>query len=60
LARPRFNGLITGTVGLLLLAKERRLIAAVTEYFKALRLYGYWLSDEIIAGAIYVAGEEKA
>jgi predicted nucleic acid-binding protein len=45
---------------LLLLAKERRLIASVTEYLKALRLYGYWLSDEIIAVAIYVAGEEKA
>jgi hypothetical protein len=50
---------ITGTVGLLLLAKERRLIPSVTEYLEALRLYGYWLSDEIIAVAIYEAGEKK-
>lgn len=50
---------VTGTVGLLLLAKERRLITSVTEYLKALRVYGYWLSDEIIAVAIYAAGEEK-
>jgi predicted nucleic acid-binding protein len=50
---------VTGTVGLLLLAKEHRLIPSVTDYLEALRLYGYWLSDEIIAAAIYEAGEEK-
>ena len=50
---------VTGIVGLLLLAKERRLIPSVTEYLEALRLYGYWLSDEIIAVAIYMAGEDK-
>jgi len=50
---------VTGTVGLLLLAKERRLIPSVTEYLEALRLYGYWLSDEIIAVAIHEAGEDK-
>jgi hypothetical protein len=50
---------VTGTVGLLLLAKERRLIPSVTEYLKSLRVNGYWLSDEIIAVAICVAGEEK-
>lgn len=50
---------VTGTVGLLLLAKERKLIAPVTECLKALRAKGYWLSDEIIAVAICEAGEEK-
>lgn len=49
---------VTGTVGLLLLAKERGLITSVRESLLLLRAVGYWLSDDIIATAIKMAGED--
>ena len=49
---------VTGTIGLLLLAKERGLIDSVKECLQGLRRHGYWLSDDIIVAAVHMAGEE--
>ena len=49
---------VTGTVGLLLLAKDRGLITSVKESLQILRFFGYWLSDDIIATTIKMAEED--
>lgn len=48
---------MTGTVGVLLLAKQRGLVSAVLPLLHELRQYGYWLSDEVLASAAQLAGE---
>ena len=48
---------VTGLVGLLLLAKEKRLVENVGSLIEELRKAGYWLSDEIVEIAIKLAGE---
>jgi uncharacterized protein len=56
-AAKRLQVTFTGLVGLLLLAKERGLVAKVGPVIEELREAGYWLSDEIITIAKEMAGE---
>jgi predicted nucleic acid-binding protein len=53
----RLNLPTTGLVGLLLIAKEKRLIKDVGLLIEELRNKGYWLSDEVINVARKLAGE---
>lgn len=53
----RFRLRLTGTVGLLLQAKEQQLIGAVVEVLHRIRQNGYWLSDEVIETARILARE---
>ena len=53
----RFRLRVTGTVGLLLQAKEQRLIGEVVEVLHRMRQNGYWLSDEVIEIARRLARE---
>lgn len=48
---------ITGTVGVLLHAKQEKLISLVRPVLNEIRTQGYWLSDELIAAATTLAGE---
>lgn len=48
---------MTGVIGVLLRAKERERIDAVTPLLRELQEGGYWLSDEIIEHARELAGE---
>jgi predicted nucleic acid-binding protein len=48
---------VTGTVGLLLLAKERHSVSGVVELLHRIRQNGYWLSDETIEIARRLARE---
>jgi predicted nucleic acid-binding protein len=48
---------ITGLAGLLLVAKEKRLVDNVGSLLEALRNAGYWLSDEVVEIARKLAGE---
>jgi predicted nucleic acid-binding protein len=48
----------TGTIGILLLAKEKGILREVGPFVDELRNQGYWLSDEIIVLARRLAGEE--
>jgi predicted nucleic acid-binding protein len=48
---------VTGTVGILLLAKKRGLVDHVTPLLYAARSSGYWLSDAVITQAQRLAGE---
>jgi len=47
----------TGTVGILIRAKETALIPAVLPVLTEIRQQGYWLSDDLIAVAAALAGE---
>lgn len=46
-----------GLAGLLLLAKEKGLVANIVPFVEALRNKGYWLSDGVISAARRLAGE---
>ncbi len=48
---------VIGTVGVLVLAKRKRLIPLVMPQLKALAISGYFLSEEIIAAALAASGE---
>jgi uncharacterized protein len=48
---------LTGVVGILLLAKQRGLVADVVEIVEELRSRGYWLSNEVVDAAKRLAGE---
>ncbi len=48
---------VTGLIGVLLRLKEIGAIEAVTPHLETVRERGYWLSDEIIATARRLAGE---
>jgi predicted nucleic acid-binding protein len=48
---------VLGFVGLLLVAKERQLIAAVGPLVEQARIQGYWLSDELVEIARKLAHE---
>jgi uncharacterized protein len=48
---------ITGLVGLLLVAKEKRLVDNVGSLLEGLRNAGYWLSDEVVEVARKLARE---
>jgi hypothetical protein len=47
----------TGLIGLLLLAKEKGLIENVSALLRELKYQGYWLSDQVIAMTVQLAGE---
>ncbi|HEY88337.1 MAG TPA: DUF3368 domain-containing protein [Thermoflexia bacterium] len=49
--------LMTGSVGLLLRAKECGLITKVVPLLKNMRRQGYWFSDELLALAARLSGE---
>ena len=51
---------VTGVIGVLLRAKERERIDAVTPLLRELQEGGYWLSDEIIEHARELADEPSA
>ena len=47
----------TGTVGVILLAKKRRIIPSVRESFKKLEKAGLWLSEKFVREVCLKAGE---
>ena len=57
MAAERLNIPATGLIGLLLIAKERGIIAKVSELISGLREQGYWLSDRVMDIARQLAGE---
>lgn len=58
-AASRLNIPITGTIGILLLAKEKGWLANVTLLIDKLRNSGYWFSDELIEIAKKLAKEDS-
>lgn len=56
-AAHRLNLEVTGTAGVLILAKQKGLISSVRELLEQMREHGYWLSDELIETAARLAGE---
>ncbi len=48
---------VTGTAGVLLLAKEKGLLDKVRPHLEAMRRAGYWLSDDFVEMAARLAGE---
>ncbi len=48
---------ITGSVGVIIMAKRKNLIGSVGDCLITMRQYGYWLSDSIILEAKKKAGE---
>lgn len=60
-AEARRQGLgIIGTAAVLVLAKERGLVAACAPLLDALRSEGYYLSDSVVAAVLHQAGEQGA
>lgn len=57
MAAERLNIPATGLIGLLLIAKERGIIAKVSDLISGLREQGYWLSDRVMDIARQLAGE---
>jgi predicted nucleic acid-binding protein len=49
---------VTGSVGVLIEGKQRGYIPAIVPLLRAARQQGYWLSDELIAVAAKMAGED--
>lgn len=56
-AASELNIPTTGLIGVLLLAKEKRLIKKVGLHIDELRKQGYWVSDEVVQTAKELAGE---
>ena len=48
---------LTGTLGILLKAKERKLLPKVAPVVEELRQGGIWLSDAVVTEALRLAGE---
>ncbi len=59
-AAKKLNIPVTGLVGILIMAKEKGLIANIEQVLDKIRNNGYWLSDKIIDFAILLAGEKKS
>jgi hypothetical protein len=53
----RLSVIVTGTVGVILLAKQEGLIPLVKPLLERIRDNGYWLADELIAVALSLANE---
>ena len=51
---------LTGTIGVLLKAKEKGLISSVTKLLTELKEKGSWISPKLVSKAIKLAGEEKS
>lgn len=56
-AARRLNLPVTGTISVLLHAKQEKLIPLVRPVLEEIRNQGYWLSDELIAAATGLARE---
>lgn len=48
---------VTGTLGLLLVAKQSGLLTSLRAAVATLRSHGIWLNDELAASVISLAGE---
>jgi predicted nucleic acid-binding protein len=48
---------LTGTLGVLLKAKEQKLITEIKPLIAQLRQAGIWLSDSVVEEALKLAGE---
>jgi predicted nucleic acid-binding protein len=48
---------LTGTIGVIIVAREQNPVAAVRPPLEPLRLQGYWLSDALINLATKLADE---
>ena len=48
---------VTGTIGVLLKAKERGLIPAVAPFLRELRNKSSWINDSLFEKALFLAGE---
>ena len=59
-AARRLGVRVTGTIGVLLEAKQRTLIGHVLPVLQCIRLNGYWLSDELVRAALALAGEARS
>ncbi len=57
-AAKKLNIPTTGSIGILLLAKEKGILKEVGSLIDELRNQGYWLSDELVILARRLAGEE--
>ena len=49
---------VTGTVGILLRARNLGMLQAIKPCFDAMQAYGIWLSERLITSALREAGEE--
>lgn len=56
-AAKKLNIPASGTIGLLIMAKNKKLIENITSILKLMREKGYWFSDEIVEIAKKLAGE---
>lgn len=56
-AARKMHLVVTGIMGLLISAKEKRLIEKVTPLIEELRENGYWLSDEVVRISKRLANE---
>ena len=57
-AARRLGVVATGSIGVLIRAKERGLVAQVLPLLQEIRGRGYWLSDELLTEAARLAGEQ--
>ena len=55
----RLNLVLSGSVGILILAKENGLIGSVRDLLVEMRDKGYWLSDAVLVAAEKLAGEDR-
>jgi predicted nucleic acid-binding protein len=58
-AASRLRIPVVGSVGIDLEARRRGYLPLITPVFVELRRFGYWLSDDLIASAVAVAGEPR-
>ncbi len=56
-AAKKMNIHVSGTIGLLVIAKNKKLIENISVILKLMREKGYWFSDEIIETAKRLGGE---
>lgn len=57
MAARRLNLSVTGTVGVLITAKQAGLVPSVTPLLEEMRQQGYWLSNKLIEIASRLSGE---
>ncbi len=54
----QFNLTLTGTIGVLLKAKEKGLVKSIKELLSELQEKGTWLNPKLISKALELANEE--
>lgn len=54
----QFNLTVTGTIGVLLKAKEKRFVSSIKELLSELQVKGTWLNSKLISKALELANEE--